>query len=133
VSYHSRGCAIPNASARNDFDPACTCGQAARAAAYCKVEPTAHELELGRALARAGYCQVSRKYRRVVFVPPCGALDELQRVAPDEAERLRVRIAEYAESQARALLWHHGETRELDAGTFEAFRRARLEAGEAFP
>lgn len=138
MSYHSRFCKIPRASERNDFDPACTCGQAARNAAYlekkAEAEPTPEQLAEGERLAFAGWCQVSRKYRRVVHVPDASdALAELARVAPIEAERVRQRAEEYAQREARAVLWHHGETLTLDVGTFEAFRRARLAAGEAYP
>jgi len=132
VSYHTRGCA--SGIFGNKPSVACDCGQAARMARYIECHgppPTETETEEGERLAAEGWAQVSRRYRRVVRIPPSGGVwAELERVDPTEAERLRPVIAEFIERTARAALWHCGETRELSAGTFGAFRVARTAAGE---
>lgn len=66
---HSRHCAIPNARFRTDVDPACTCGQAARAERFLLVAARrtrqTSKGSVRRAAARLvadGWEQASRRY-----------------------------------------------------------------------
>lgn len=116
--------------------PECPCQaeyEANRARLLGDVTPERREeaQRYAASLVADGYCQVSRKYRRVVRVHPQGnAWEELMRVAPQEAARLRPFVDEFMERTARNALWHHGQKQELDLLTFEEFRKARIAKGE---
>lgn len=89
-------------------------------------------------LVDRGFVQTSRKYRRVTCIGKEGnAFQTLSQVDRAAADRIVASAWElfhrHIEDNCRHTLLFVGESVELSVAAFEAFRKARLDAGHLFP
>lgn len=98
-------------------------------AALEAMNPTPEQQEEGRRLVAEGWMQTSRKFRHVARVPPgMSPIEALRAVDPRAAADLEDRLQRWAADSFRRTHAQHPlvaeNHRELDIGTFAAFRKA---------